>query len=266
MQDNILTVESLSLTIHDKTILNKISLEAKRGELWSFIGPNGAGKSSLLKCLMRIHDNWTGRILLSGHPISELSQRALARRIAYVPQAGDNQSFAYTVREFVRMGRFAWEGPFGTEHAGDNAAIERAMERTGTTRFADRTLDTLSGGERQKVFIAAALAQETEILLLDEPTAFLDYQHQNDVAEIISKLNRESHTTILNVTHDVNAAVLAGGHVLALCDGKVAWTGMAHELTNSTVLSHIFSTKFRLLDDPVTGSHLVIPERERISA
>ena len=96
---------------------------------------------------------------------------------------------------------WAWSGPFGTKHSGDTAAIENAMRQTGITSFANRTLDTLSGGERQKVFIAAALAQETEILLLDEPTAFLDYRHQNDVAEIITKLNQESNTTILSVTH-----------------------------------------------------------------
>jgi iron complex transport system ATP-binding protein len=140
------------------------------------------------------------------------------------------------------------------------------MKRAGVRIFADRTLDTLSGGERQKVFIAGALAQGSNILLLDEPTSFLDYRHQAEVAEIIQTLNRESGATILSVTHDVNAAMLTGGHALALRDGKVAWTGSTGELASESTLGSIFGASFRFLDDPVTGLRLVAPQGGRAPA
>jgi iron complex transport system ATP-binding protein len=158
------------------------------------------------------------------------------------------------------MGRYAWSGPFGTAHEGDRNAIEGAIARAGVEAFADRTLDTLSGGERQKVFIAAALAQGGDILLLDEPTAFLDYCHQAEVARILHTINGESGGTIVSVTHDVNAAVLTGGHVLALRDGEVVWSGLTEQLSCEHTLGRIFGASFRFLDDPVTGQRLVAPQ------
>jgi iron complex transport system ATP-binding protein len=260
MGDPALSIASLSLTIGGQTILRDVSAQIGPGQTWSIIGANGAGKSTLLKCLMRIHAGWTGRVHLQGRDLAGFSQRELARRVAYVPQPGGDQRFPYTVREFVRMGRYAYSGPFGTTHPGDGAAIERAMKRADVEVFADRTLDTLSGGERQKVFIAAALAQGSDILLLDEPTAFLDYRHQAEVADILHSINRHSSGTIVSVTHDVNAAVLTGGHVLALRGGEVAWTGPTERLANEDILGRIFEASFRFLDDPVTGLRLVAPQ------
>jgi iron complex transport system ATP-binding protein len=262
MSDPALSIESLSLAIGGQSILRDVSARIGVGETWSVIGPNGAGKSTLLKCLMRIHTRWTGYVRLNGRDLASLSQRELARRVAYVPQPGGDQQFPYTVGEFVRMGRYAYSGPFGTAHPGDNTAIEAAMRRADVEAFADRTLDTLSGGERQKVFIAAALAQGSDVLLLDEPTAFLDYRHQGEVAEILHSINRQSGGTIVSVTHDVNAAVLTGGHVLALRDGQVAWSGPAKELACEHTLGRIFGASFRFIDDPVTGQRLVAPQGE----
>jgi iron complex transport system ATP-binding protein len=244
-------------------LLSQISARICEGEIWSIIGPNGAGKSTLLQCLMRINTGWTRQALLSGESIADLGQRELARRIAYVPQPGGDQSFPYTVSEFVRMGRYAWSGPFGTAHSGDKEAIENALARAGVVEFADRTLDTLSGGERQKVFIAAALAQGSSMLLLDEPTAFLDYRHQAEVAEIIRALNAECGATIITVTHDVNTALLSGGKVLALRRGEVAWSGPTSELADEAILASIFDSPFRFLDDPETGLRLVAPQGSR---
>jgi iron complex transport system ATP-binding protein len=260
MSDSVLEVDALSLSLHGTAILRDVSLSIRTGETWSILGANGAGKSSLLKCLMRIQTHWTGRVRLYGLPLESYAQRELARRVAYVPQAGGDQQFPYTVREFVRMGRYPYSGPFGSAHPGDEKAIEDAMCRVGVDRFSDRTLENLSGGERQKVFIAAALSQGSDILLLDEPTAFLDYRHQADVFSLLRALNRESGTTVVTVTHDVNAAIFAGGHALGLRDGRVVWQGPSRELANERHLTAIFDASFRLLDDPVTGLRLVAPQ------
>ncbi len=260
MSDPALLIETLSFAIRGTPILSDVSARIGAGETWSVIGSNGAGKSTLLKCLLRIHSGWTGHVRLFGQDLHDFSQRTLARRIAYVPQPGGDQRFPYTVAEFVRMGRYAYSGPFGTARPGDNAAVESAMKSTDVDVFADRTLDTLSGGERQKVFIAAALAQQSDILLLDEPTAFLDYRHQAEVAKILHAINRDTGTTIVSVIHDVNSALLTGGSVLALRNGAVAWTGSASGLADARVLESIFGATFRFLDDPVTGLRLIAPQ------
>ncbi len=261
-----LAINSLSLSIRGKPILRGVSANVGAGEVWSIIGPNGAGKSTLLKCLMRIHGGWTGKVLLRGRDLAVFSQRELARQVAYVPQAGGNQAFPFTVREYVRLGRYAWSGFFGSPHPEDATRVENAIERTDIGGLAQRTLDTLSGGERQKVFLAAALAQGSGLLLLDEPAAFLDYRHQAEVAALIRRLNQDCGVTIVSVTHDVNAALQAGGQVLALRDGEAVWNGRADDLADANVLQSIFETDFRFLEDPSTGLRLVVPQGERISA
>ena len=260
MNEVALDIDGLSYSVRGSAILRNVSARIGVGETWSIIGANGAGKSTLLKCLMRIHRGWTGRVRLFDRDLASCSQRRLARTMAYVPQPGGAQSFPYTVGEFVRMGRYAYAGPFGSAHEGDRRAIETAIARAGVEPFVDRTLDTLSGGERQKVFIAAALAQGGDVLLLDEPTAFLDYRHQAEVSDILHAINRETNATVLSVTHDVNAAILTGGRVLALRDGAVAWCGNADELLCEQRLNTIFDATFRFLDDPATGLRLVAPQ------
>lgn len=260
MTETALQIESLSLAIRGTPILNNVSARIGAGETWSIIGSNGAGKSTLLKCILRIHSAWTGTVRLFGADLRNISQRNLARRVAYVPQPGGDQRFPYTVAEFVRMGRYAYSGPFGTARAGDNAAVDSAMKSTGVDGFAGRTLDSLSGGERQKVFIAAALAQQSDILLLDEPTAFLDYRHQAEIARILRAVNRDNGAAVVSVTHDVNSAMLTGGSVLALRNGSAVWTGPADRLADASLLGSIFGASFRFLDDPVSGRRLIAPQ------
>lgn len=260
MSDSALEIRSLAFSAGGASILRDISARIGVGETWSIVGANGAGKSTLLKCLMRIHTGWTGEVRLFDRPLASYSQRQLARRMAYVPQPGGDQRFPYTVYEFVRMGRYAYSGPFGSPHQGDREAVSRAMRQTGVEVFARRALDTLSGGERQKVFIAAALAQGGDVLLLDEPTAFLDYRHQAEIGNILHAINLETGATILRVTHDVNAAILSGGYALALREGEVAWCGRAEELLCERRLNAIFNASFRFLDDPATGLRLVAPQ------
>lgn len=260
MTEPALEIRNLSFAMRGQPILRDISARIGAGETWSIIGANGAGKSTLLKCAMRVHHGWTGQIRVRGRALSSYSQRELARHVAYVPQPGGDQQFPYRVGEFIRMGRYPYAGPFGSSHEGDAQAIQSAMDRAGVAAFADRTLDTLSGGERQKVFIAAALAQGGDILLLDEPTAFLDYRHQGEVSNILKAINRDAGATIVTVTHDVNAAFLAGGKALALREGRVVFAGDTQALADEKVLADIFQAPFRFIDDPVTGLPLVAPQ------
>ena len=201
-----LEIQALSFSVRGEDILRDVSVRMHAGEHWSIIGANGAGKSTLLKCLLRIHTGWRGRVSMFGRPLESYSQRELARRIAYVPQAGGGQRYPFTVRQFVMMGRYAYSGPFGSAHRGDADAVGTALTRAGVTALAERSMDTLSGGERQKVLIAASLAQGGDILLLDEPTAFLDYRHQAEVSDILRTINTRYGATIVRVTHDVNGA------------------------------------------------------------
>lgn len=260
MSESALDINALSYAVRGTPILRDVSARIGKGETWSIIGANGAGKSTLLKCLMRINTGWSGQVRLFDRSLGAYSQRQLAKKMAYVPQAGGDQLFPYTVREFIRMGRYAYSGPFGTAHEGDRKAIDDAISLAGVGAFEERMLASLSGGERQKVYIAAALAQTGDMLLLDEPTAFLDYRHQTEVSTILHKINRETGTTILCVTHDVNTAILTGGQVLALQKGKVHWCGDAKELMCEKRLESIYGTPFRLLDDPETGLRLVAPQ------
>lgn len=260
MIDPALEIDSLYFSVRAVPILRNISVKIFAGETWSIVGPNGAGKSTLLKCLMRIQRGWEGQVHLFGRSLKSYTQRELARSMAYVPQACGDNGFPYTVREFVRMGRYAYAGPFGSAHPRDSSAVDEALVRAGVAALSHRRFDTLSGGERQKVFIAAALAQDARVLLLDEPTAFLDYRHQAEVAAVLRTINRESEATILSVTHDVNAAILTGGQVLALRSGEIAWCGPTKAIVCEDRLRHIFDAAFRFLDDPVTGLRLVAPQ------
>lgn len=260
MGQTALDIEGLSYAAGGTPILRNVSASIGEGERWSLLGANGAGKSTLLKCVLRIHRGWQGTVALFGQPLSDFSQRELARHAAYVPQAGGEHLFPYTVHEFVRMGRYAYAGPFGTAHAEDRAAVAEALARTGVEPFADRRLDTLSGGERQKVFIAAALAQGCRLLLLDEPTAFLDYKHQAEVLRILADINRETGAAILTVTHDINTALLGGGHALALRKGEAAFCGRAEDLADETRLAAIFDAQFHFIEDTATGLRIVAPQ------
>jgi iron complex transport system ATP-binding protein len=260
MTDAALELESLSFEMNGRSVLRDVSVTINAGDRWSIIGPNGAGKSTLLKCLMRIYTAWSGKVRLFGRPLENFTQRELARRIAYVPQPGNVVRFPYTVREFVSMARYPYATPFSAHRAGDTAAVESALARTGVEDLANRSLTTLSGGELQKAYIAGALAQGGDILLLDEPTAFLDYRHQAEVIELLQQINQESGAAILTVTHDVNTAIITGGSALALREGAVVFSGVVSELACEKKLGDVFGASFRFLEDTATGLRLVAPQ------
>lgn len=256
----IIEMNHYSFSIGSKPILCDISLKVLEGEYVSIIGPNGAGKTTLLKCVDRIYRGGRGVIKLLGLPLESFSQRELARLISYVPQA-DERLFPFTAREFVLMGRYPHLSPFSSVRQEDLDEADRVMDLTSTQEFAHRNIRTLSGGERQKVFIAAALAQGARVLLLDEPTTFLDPGHERDVLRILARLNQDEGITVVSVTHDINNAVLSGNRVLALKEGKVVFSGSSEEAMDNRVLNRVFDRDFLLAPHPETGQPIIIPER-----
>ncbi len=260
MSDAALQVRNLSFSIGASEILRDISFDVAEGEYCSIIGPNGAGKSSLLKCIMRIYRGFSGHVEIQGKPLEKYSQKELAARVSYVPQAGGRQPFPFTVLEFVLMGRYPHLSAFSVIRSEDETAAREYMQITGVEEFADRSLSTLSGGERQKVYITAALAQGGDILLLDEPTSFLDYRHQADVLRLLQKINRESGATIISVTHDINCALLSSNRVIALKKGSVVFNDAPAALLEGQRLSEIYDAEFQFLRHGESGSTVVAPQ------
>jgi iron complex transport system ATP-binding protein len=246
--------------IEGKPILKDVSLTIASGEFAMLLGPNGAGKSTLLKCLMRIYRGGTGEITLDDRPLESYTQRDLARQLSYVPQATGRQCH-FTVYDFVAMGRYPHLSTLFTLGSHDQQIIDDALDRTDTGRFADRDVDTLSGGEQQKVFVAAALAQEPRLMLLDEPTAFLDPKHQDEVLELLTRLN-EQGITILSVSHDINMAATHGTHVIAIREGRVAFDGAPSDVMNNDVLEGIYDKRFDFVEDSTSQRKFVVPGKE----
>ena len=254
----VIAVRGFCFRLGQKQILRDVTFSVRRGEYLSIVGPNGAGKTTLLKCLDRIIGGGDGQIEILGRPLASYRQKELARHMSYVPQA-DGRVFPFTVEQFVTMGRYPYLSPFTSVSREDHQAVRDALQQTGTLEFADRLLDTLSGGERQKVYVAAALAQGASILLLDEPTTFLDYRHQAEIRGLLARANRDSGATVVAVTHDVNTAALESDRIVALRDGTVVFCGTPSELMRPDVLKKIYDTPLLLTQHPSVLLPVIVP-------
>ncbi len=259
MSHPIVDVERFSMRIGDKEILKEISFSVNRGEFLAIIGPNGAGKTTLLKCMIRILRGGVGSIKINAQDLSSFKQRELAKLVSYVPQS-DGRVFPFTVREFVTMGRYPYLSPFSALAPADVEAVEHVLEVTRMAAFGERLIDTLSGGERQKVFIAAALAQGGQLLLLDEPATFLDYRHQVEIYEILQQINKEKKVTIVAVTHDVNSAIRHSERVLALKDGVITFDGPARRIADNGILEQLYDTSFFVTTHPEMKIPVLYPK------
>jgi iron complex transport system ATP-binding protein len=253
-----LEVEGLCLSIGGREIVKDVNFRVEQGEFVAIVGPNGAGKSSLLKCLNRVHSRYRGEVRLNALPTRKFSQKALARQISYVPQtAGDVAGF--TVRQFVQQGRYPWKGPFDAESAEDARIVEEALRLAGVAGLSGRFIESLSGGERQKVLIAAALAQDAPLLLLDEPTAHLDYRSQAGMLGLIRAIHGTRGTTVLTVTHDLNFALQSAGRLIVLSEGRAVWTGKPGELTAPGLLERLFGADFLRFEDKGSSVPFIVP-------
>jgi iron complex transport system ATP-binding protein len=257
-----LSCDRYAFSFSGAPILADISFRLERGGFLSIIGPNGAGKTTLLKSFLRLQaaGRSGGGISVLERPLSSYSQRELARLIAYVPQAGGRIP-PFTVLEFLRLSRYPRLSRPGILAAADREAVESALALTGTGGLADRRLDTLSGGERQKAYLAAALAQEADILLLDEPASFLDPKHAAAMAALLRTLNRERRLTLLVVTHDLHHLPDGGEQVLVLRQGKQLYFGPSAALAEEGVLEAAFDHTFTYLRHPRTGRPLILADQ-----
>ncbi|MGE4490464.1 MAG: ABC transporter ATP-binding protein [Kiritimatiellales bacterium] len=240
--NNAIQIEKLSLELNGTPVLNDVSFNVQSGEYVSIIGPNGAGKTTLLRCLLGMY-SYRGSVRVNETECRSCDSRTLARQVSYVPQTHDIE-FPLTVYDFVMMGRYPYLSALAPAQQRDEDAVERAMQITGTSSFRTRSLRTLSGGERQKVYIAAALAQETPIILLDEPSTFLDWKHQAEIMTLIRKINRECRVTVLAVNHDLNSAAHWSDRIIALKNGQVFFSGTPEKLITPERLNPLFGTEF----------------------
>lgn len=216
-----------------RPVLSKVSLDIERSSVVGLLGPNGSGKSTLMGIMSGVLSPRSGSVALDGRPVADMSRRDIARRIAVVPQE-TRATFDFTALEMVLMGRYPHLGPFELEGANDIEIARQAMVATGTSALEHRPFATLSGGEKQRVVIAGALAQASDMLLLDEPTAALDLRYQFEVVNVLKTLNAERKTTIVMSTHDLNLAAAVCQRVVLIKDGHVLASGP----TNDTLTVH----------------------------
>ncbi|MEW6270567.1 MAG: heme ABC transporter ATP-binding protein [Thermodesulfobacteriota bacterium] len=249
--------------------LREVDARLAPGELLGIIGPNGSGKSTLVRVLAGVRAPDAGEVRLGGRPLADVPRRERARLIALVPQE-THLSFPIQVRELVLLGRAPHTGPFGWERAEDLRAAHEAMLRAGVLEFAERSVDQLSGGERQRAVLARALAQQPRILLLDEPTAFLDLRHAVLLLDLVRDLCRSEGLAVAAVLHDLNLAAMYCDRLVLLSRGRVHAAGDAAAVLNYRDLCDVYGTELYVAPNDVTGQLVVLPlsreHRERLAS
>ncbi|NTY02447.1 ABC transporter ATP-binding protein [Deinococcus sp. JMULE3] len=253
-----LSTHALKLAYGQNVIIPGLDLAVAGGQVTSIIGPNGCGKSTLLRALARLLPSGAGHIELYGQALHALPSREIARRLAILPQ-GPAAPEGLSVEDLVWFGRHPHQGRFPVRRAEDRDAVQWALDQTGMRVFAARPLDALSGGQRQRAWIAMSLAQQTDILLLDEPTTYLDPAHQLEVLHLARRLNREQGKTVVMVLHDLNQAARYSDRLIAMSGGAVYAHGPAGDVLTHDLLRDVFGLKAHLLPDPDTGRPHVIP-------
>ncbi|MQS15083.1 ABC transporter ATP-binding protein [Streptomyces kaniharaensis] len=255
---NRLAAHGLGLRYGDRVIVDGLDLELPGGAVTAIVGPNACGKSTLLRGLVRLLAPVAGTVTLDGSDIHRMPARALAKRMGLLPQQPVTPE-AITVESLVRLGRYPHQRMLSPWSKADQAAVENALARTGTAELRDQQVDRLSGGQRQRAWIALALAQDTDLLLLDEPTTFLDLRHQLDVLDVVADLHDEAGRTVVMVLHDLGQAARYADHLVVLKDGRLAAAGPPAEVLTAELVEGVFQVPCRVVPDPETGTPLVVP-------
>jgi iron complex transport system ATP-binding protein len=252
-----LATDGVTLAYDRLVVAEDLTVEIPRGSFTVIIGPNGCGKSTLLRALARTLKPRAGRVLLDGAPMDGMRTKAIARRLALLPQSPIAPE-AITVGDLVARGRYPHQGLLRQWSAEDARAVDAAMGATEVADLKERFVSDLSGGQRQRAWLAMALAQETDLLLLDEPTTFLDIAHQYEVMDLCARLHEEGRTLVA-VLHDLNQAARYGSHVIAMKDGRVVAQGPAEEVVTQALVRDVFGLAARVVPDPETGTPMVVP-------
>ncbi|MCW2848908.1 MAG: ABC-type Fe3+-siderophore transport system, ATPase component, partial [Marmoricola sp.] len=253
-----LVAQDVSLGYGERPVVHELTTAVPDHRVTVIVGANACGKSTLLRGMARLLKPSAGAVLLDGMPIGTLAPRQVARTLGLLPQNPVTPE-GVSVVDLVGRGRHPHQGALSRWSRADEQAVTEALELTGTLDLADRLVDELSGGQRQRVWVAMALAQQTDLLLLDEPTTYLDVAHQVEVLDLLAELNETRGTTIVMVLHELNLAARYADHLVAIADGRVHAAGSPEEvLTEETVLA-VFGLDCRVIDDPVSGRPLMLP-------
>ncbi|MHC5906593.1 ABC transporter ATP-binding protein [Streptomyces sp. S6] len=262
---NRLSAENVTLAYDQRVIAEQLSVEIPDHSFTVIVGPNACGKSTLLRALSRMLKPQAGRVLLDGQVIQSMPAKKAARTLGLLPQSSTAPD-GITVGDLVGRGRYPHQGILRQWSRQDEEVVQESMERTGVAALADRYVDELSGGQRQRVWIAMALAQETPLLLLDEPTTYLDIQHQIDVLDLCARLHEEQGRTLVAVLHDLNHAARYATHLIALKGGEVIAEGAPGEIVTAELVEEVFGLRCQVIDDPQTGTPLVVPAARQARA
>ncbi|NKX93876.1 ABC transporter ATP-binding protein [Sanguibacter hominis ATCC BAA-789] len=253
-----LAAERLTLGYGDRKVVRDLTVTVPTGRVTVVVGANACGKSTLLRGLARLLAPSDGAVLLDGKDITSLATRDVARVLGLLPQSPIAPE-GITVADLVGRGRYPHQGWFRQWTPDDDAAVADALTQTGVLDLAGRSVDELSGGQRQRVWIAMALAQRTDLLLLDEPTTFLDVAHQVEVLDLLADLNRDLGRTIVMVLHDLNLAARYADHLVAMKDGRIVAEGAPADVVTEETVAEVFGLASRVVPDPVSGTPMVVP-------
>ncbi|MCZ0971193.1 ABC transporter ATP-binding protein [Streptomyces noursei] len=255
-----MTARGLTLSYEERTVVEGLDLDVPDGAVTVVVGPNACGKSTLLRALGRLLRPRRGTVLLDGTDLAKIPTRKIAQSLGLLPQTPVAPE-AITVGDLVARGRQPHQRWWQQWSAEDERAVVEAMARTDVATLADRPVDELSGGQRQRVWIAMALAQETDLLLLDEPTTYLDIAHQVEVLDLVRQLNHERDRTVVAVLHDLNQAARYADHLVAMKAGRIVAQGRPGDVVTADLVREVFGLDSVVVPDPVTGSPLVVPGR-----
>lgn len=260
MGDVRLVAKDLDVGHAGRPVLKQVDLSLRAGEISVLVGPNGCGKSTLLRTVAGLLPPIGGEVRIDGAPLGSLGRRALSQRLAFLPQTSQAPA-GVTVRELVRHGRYAHRGALARHTAEDTEAIDWALDVTDAAPLVERRLDELSGGERQRAWLAMVLAQRAGVLLLDEPTTYLDMRHQFDVLDVVRRLAREHEIACGVVLHDLMQAAAYADEVVVVADGGIAASGTPDDVLNPDVIDRAFGLRVNVVRDPATGYLACFPER-----
>lgn len=258
IQQDRLEAAALSVGYGGRAVLDQVSLGIPNGKITALIGANGSGKSTLLRTLGHVLDPVMGTVLLDGKDIIQSPRKAVARVMALLPQSPVAPD-GLTVRQLCRFGRYPHKPLLARTSDHDETVVDQALAAAGLTDLADRALHRLSGGQRQRAWIAMALAQETPILLLDEPTTYLDIAHQMEVLQLLPQLNREQGRTVVMVVHDLNHAAQFAHHIIAVANGGIHAAGAPQDLLTPELIRTVFGVSALVVPHPSDGTPLCLP-------